>query len=357
MRFANELLPTPDVDQPIFDLTDQWSGAVEDGADIQNRELPSVVEVVKGIVTERSKLSIVSGAKSFKTWLTIHLALAISHGRLFLDRPTVQSRVLYVNLELKADTFDRRVQAVAKEMGLTLAPGWFRHLALRGKLAGLGISHVISNLIGVVDRTQSKVIVIDPLFKLNTEGDENSSRDQTVFLNQLDRLTTEAQCTVIFNDHSGKGGQADKEPLDVIRGSSAKAGDLDAAMVLRRHEQEVCFRVDLVHRELPPVAPFVIRWDFPLMRMEDALDAEAMRKPGRQPKHDERVLLRGGLCTSPENPISSAQWARNAGVARTTLTEYFNRWRSRGFVLTVSEGSKARQYLTTEGHAYANTSR
>lgn len=87
----------------------------------------------------------------------------------------------------------------------------------------------------------------DPLFKLNIAGEENSTRDQTVFFLELDRLTTEAGCTAILNDHSGKGNQSEKDPLDVIRGSSAKGGDLDAAMVLRKHEVEHCFRVDMVH--------------------------------------------------------------------------------------------------------------
>ncbi len=85
---------------------------------------------------------------------------------------------------------------------------------------------------------------------------------------------TDLQCTAIFNDHSGKGNQSEKDPLDVIRGSSAKGGDLDAAMVLRKHDVDGCFRVDLVHRELAPVAPFCIGWNFPLMELRPDLNAD-----------------------------------------------------------------------------------
>ncbi|MBM3833637.1 MAG: hypothetical protein FJ403_10275 [Verrucomicrobia bacterium] len=51
----------------------EWSALVEDGADIMAEDLPTVVELVEGIVAEQCKLVIGSGSKSFKTWLTIDL--------------------------------------------------------------------------------------------------------------------------------------------------------------------------------------------------------------------------------------------------------------------------------------------
>jgi RecA-family ATPase len=66
------------------------------------------------------------------------------------------------------------------------------------------------------------VIVLDPLYKLNVDGEENRSRDMTILFIELDRLTTEAECNVVLNDHFSKGNQSEKDPLDANRESSAR---------------------------------------------------------------------------------------------------------------------------------------
>lgn len=348
-----EVLSKARSEQPA---SDPWLELVEDGAELQSRKLPPLVQIAEGILAELSKLSVVSSAKCYKTWLTIHLALCISHGIEFLGRATTRRRVLYVNLELKQQTFTRRLQAIAEAIEITIDPKWFSHLSLRGKLAGLTVHEIVSRILAVARALQAGVIVIDPLFKLNIEGEENSSRDQTVFCNELDRITTEGKCTAIFNDHSGKGNQSEKDPLDVIRGSSAKGGDLDAAMVLRKHEIPECFRVDLIHRELPPVEPFCIGWRYPLMELRPDLSPDAMKKAkaGRRRAHDPEALCAAiAEHNSPENPISISAWAKAAGITRSTLADYLPGLRAKGWIATTGEGSNARQYLLEKGTAAA----
>jgi hypothetical protein len=330
---------------------DPWLSLIEDGADLQVKELPPIVEIVEGIVAEQSKLSIVSSAKSFKTWLTIYLALAVSHEVEFLGRATVRRRLLYVNLELKPQTFTRRLQAISQRLGIKIDRQWFCHLPLRGKMAGVLVHDLVSRIIAIAKRLQIGVVIIDPVFKANTEGDENAVKDQTIFFNELDRITTEAGCTLILNDHSGKGNQSEKDPLDVIRGSSAKGGDLDAAMVLRKHEVSECFSVDLVHRELPPVEPFVIGWDYPVMELRPDLDPGAMKKSGggRKPAHDPKELLAAIADTTAGNPVSISAWAEAAGLKRQTLQNYLPGFRAKGWISTAGHGNSARQYITAKG--------
>jgi hypothetical protein len=346
--------------QPRFDTImgghvegkNPWVLLVEDGADIAAKELPPLVEIVTGIVCEQSKLVICSGAKAFKTWLTIMMALCIAHGIQFLGRATARRRVLYVNLELKPSTFDRRVQAIANALGITVDKSWFYHLPLRGHMAGVKLPEIVDRLIANCQHFKVGVTVLDPVFKLNIEGEENSSRDQTVFFLQLDRLTTEAGCTVILNDHSGKGNQSEKDPLDVIRGSSAKGGDLDAAMVLRKHEVNGCFSVDMVHRELPPVNPFVLEWKYPMMTLRSDLDPEAMKKAkgGNTRKHDPLKLLSVIKDTTVEKGISISAWATDAGIKRQTLSDgYLPEMRANDWIATIGEGSAARQCITEKG--------
>ena len=330
---------------------DDWSSLVDDGADIVTERLPDVVQVVEGIVAEQCKLVIGSGSKSFKTWLTLDLGFSIAHGALFLGRRTHRERVLYVNLELRPQAFKRRVQAVAKAKDICVDRDWFRHLPLRGKLAGLSVREIVNRIIALAKRFGARVVICDPVYKLNVEGDENSSRDQTRLFNELDRITTEAGCTLILNDHFSKGNQSEKDPLDAIRGSSAKGGDLDAAMILRRHEVEGCFRVDIIHRELPPVEPFVIGWEFPLMRLRPDLNAEAMKKSkaGRRKAHDPQALCAAISDSTSEKPVSISAWAKAAGTNRTTLNEYLPGLRAKGWIGTAGEGNNARQYVTEKG--------
>jgi hypothetical protein len=212
---------------------------------------------------------------------------------------------------------------------------------------------IVTRIIAIALAIEAKVVVLDPVYKANVEGEENNSRDQTLFFNQLDRITTEAKCTVILNDHFGKGDQSMKDPLDAIRGSSAKGGDVDAAMILRRHEVEDCFRVDVIHRELPPVEPFSIGWNFPLMELRPDLDPEAMKKPagGRARSFDPMELLAVIKDTSPENPISLSAWSAKAKTSRSTLRGYTDAFRSKDFISTTGEGSNARQFITPKGLA------
>lgn len=335
--------------------TDPWFPLITDGCFLQREHLPEIVEIVQGIVGEQSKLVIGSGSKSFKTWLTIHMALCIAAGIPFLGRETQREAVLYVNLELKPITFTRRVQAIAKALGIDIPGACFFHLPLRGKLARAILSDVISRLIRLAKHHCAKVIVLDPVYKLNVDGEENSSRDMTKFFNELDRLTTESGCTVIINDHFGKGNQSEKDPLDAIRGSSAKAGDLDAAMVLRKHEVDDCFRVDVIHRELAPVEPFVMGWEFPLMRLRPDLSADAMKKAkgGRKKAFDPEQLCAAIADATAENPVSITAWAQSVGITRQTLQGYLPGLRSKGWVATAGEGSSARQFLTEKGQSAA----
>jgi len=328
-----------------------WQSLVMDGADAIAQELPPLLEIIEGIICDRSKLVIVSSAKCFKTWLTIYMALSVSHGIPFLGRGTIRRKILYVNLELKPATFDRRLQAIAAELGITVDPGWFHHLPLRGQMAGITVAELINRIVALAKQLKIGLVVIDPVAKANVEGEENSSRDQTLFFNQIDRLTTEAECTVVLNDHTTKGNQSEKDPLDTIRGSSAKGGDLDAAMVLRKHEEEGCYRVDMVHRELAPVDPFTIGWRYPLMELRPDLDPEAMKKAkaGRKKAHDPRKLLAAISDTTAENAVSILAWSKAAGIARQTLTDYLPELRSKGWIRTAGEGSNSRQFITEKG--------
>jgi hypothetical protein len=67
---------------------DWWYPLLRDGADLLLEPVGGPVELVQGLFCERSKFVIGSSAKSFKTWLSMDLAISIAAGVPFLGRQT-----------------------------------------------------------------------------------------------------------------------------------------------------------------------------------------------------------------------------------------------------------------------------
>jgi phage/plasmid primase-like uncharacterized protein/DNA-binding MarR family transcriptional regulator len=327
-----------------------WSLLLVDAAEAISKKIEDPVQIVEGLITECCKCVIGGGSKTYKTWMTMNLAVALTtrSGR-FLGRACLPRRTLYVNLELRESTFNRRLQHITKAIGCKLEPGVLKELHLRGHLTQTTVKQAIDRIIAAATSFEAAVVILDPIYKLNLEGDENSSRDQTLLFNQLDRITTEAGCSLILNDHFSKGNQSEKDPLDAIRGSSAKGGDVDAAIVLRAHETKGSFRVDVIHRELPPVEPFVITWNFPLFESDTSLSAEDMKRAkGGKPSDFNYAAAMTSLCIHGK-PVNLTEWANIAGVDRKTLSRHTPEMRSNGWIETVGDGSSARQQPTEKG--------
>ena len=63
-------------------------------------------------------------SKSYKTWLLIDLAASVATGSVWFNGyPTRKGRVLYLNFELGASFFAKRVQGVCDERQLRIEPG------------------------------------------------------------------------------------------------------------------------------------------------------------------------------------------------------------------------------------------
>jgi len=331
-----------------------WELLIQDACDTMTKIIPDPIQLIEGLLCEMAKLVIGGSSKTYKTWITMDAALSLSCGAMFIGRKCRKERVLYVNFELKEKTFEKRIQTIAAAKGLKFDYQQFFHISLRGRISAMKPSQIVDKIIKMALKRRCTVVVVDPIYKLNTQGrDENSAGEQTQFLNELDRITTEGKCSLIFDDHFSKGSQSDKDPLDAIRGSSAKGGDVDAAIIIRKHKEEGSFSVDVVHRELPPVEPFVITWQFPLFHQDNSLDAADMKQPkkgGRPPSIDPIDILAGFRDTTPENGITVSRLALKLAMPRSTVRDQLPFLRSKSWIATVDEGARATQYLTREGN-------
>ena len=104
-----------------------------------------------------------------------------------------------------------------------------------------------------------------------------------------------------------KGNAAAKETIDRISGSGVFARDPDSLITFTKHEEEGAFTVEMVLRNLPPVEPFVVAWDWPLFRRAESLDPARLKQAGgRPPRYSPETLLK---CLGDQR-LTSTEWRK-----------------------------------------------
>jgi hypothetical protein len=251
-------------------------------------ELPP--DIVEGVAHAGAKIVLGGTSKSFKTWLLCDLAIAVATGTDWLGFHARRGRALFINLEIQPPFFAQRIQTICQAKNVQLEPDWLRVLNLRGHAADSAT--LLPRLLPLIGRDQYALDVIDPVYKLLGGRDENKAGDIATLLNDLERLTVKTGAAVAFGSHYSKGNQAAKESIDRIGGSGVFARDPDSILNFTRHEEKDCFTVEMTLRNHPPVDPFVVRWNFPLMQRDESLDPAQLKKPaGRPPKFSTAQVL------------------------------------------------------------------
>ena len=140
--------------------------------------------------------------------------------------------------------------------------------------------------------------------------DENKAGDIASLLNEIELLAVRTGAAVAFGAHYSKGNQAAKESIDRIGGSGVFARDPDSILSFTRHEEPDCFTVEMTLRNHPPRQPFVVRWEYPLFTVENALNPERLKQPaGRKPKEE---LAADKIFELLAKPMSTVVWQKLA---------------------------------------------
>lgn len=327
-----------------------------DAASFIGQLIEPPAELVAGILHRGSKLAFGGSSKSFKTWCLLDFAISVAAGVVWMGHPTAQGKVLFVNFEIQPHAWQKRIVAVAQAKGIQIQLGQIHLLNLRGHAADF--RQLIPRILQRARREGYALIVLDPIYKLYGRTDENAAGDVADLLNALERLAMETGAAIAFGAHFAKGNASAKEAIDRISGSGVFARDPDSLLIFTKHETDDAFTVEPILRNFPPVPPFVVRWEFPLMMPADDLDPAKLKKvAGRKKEHDPKKLLAAIADTTPQNPISVSKWAglKAAGnVPRQTLTDYLPEMRKMGWIETIGEGNTARQCITAKGKGFIN---
>ncbi len=177
------------------------------------------------------------------------------------------------------------------------------------------------------------LIILDPVYKLLGERDENSNGDIANLMNELDVLAGDTGAALVIAHHFAKGDASGKEPMDRMSGAGAWARDPDSLVVLTPHEEKEAFTVSTVLRHMEPLPDYVVEWKYPLMRVAPDLNPKTLRSRGTRRKAcTDREFHQRYLTGAPKSAAQICQEARSHGLSEATVRRYLGRLRDTGLV-------------------------
>lgn len=274
--------------------------------------------VIEGVLSKGCKMVLGGPSKTKKTWNLIALGLAVANGSNWCGLRCNKGNVLYCNFELKPKTMQARRISVRTAMAISQITG-MDQWNLRGKASD--IEHVVNRILVRLNRRSAPydLIIIDPVYKCLGNRDENKAGDMTDFLNHLERLSEETGAAIVFAAHFAKGDHHMKEAIDRISGSGVFVRDPDAICMVTPTKGENSadpkqFVVDIAVRDFPYVPAFKLKWEFPLMVVDDTPDEpKEDKEPGRILRCIE-ALGSGGL--------RSGEWEKEADKLKIGRTNF-----------------------------------
>ncbi|MGD0090890.1 MAG: AAA family ATPase, partial [Planctomycetota bacterium] len=280
---------TPGQEQQAEPSAAPWP-LITDVAVILAHAQPRPKVIVENLIYAGSKVSFSGPSKARKTFFQLHFCLCVALGREWYGLATTQGRVLYVNLELHPFSFQDRVQAILKRLDATLPEGVLDVWHLRG--LGVTIERLQSELARRVQQDSYSLLCFDPLYKCLGARSENSAAEMGDLLIRLEGIGHSAGAATLVSHHYSKGLASGKEAIDRSSGSGVVGRDGDAILMLTPHEADDCFTLEAIVRDFPPLAPFVLRWNYPCFEPDQRLDPKNLKKQvSSQPRVTQEDVL------------------------------------------------------------------
>ena len=258
---------------------------------------PAPPQIIHGVLHQTCKLLLSGTSKSMKSWSLLDLGASVGSGQEWWGHQCELADVAYLNFELPDWAMRDRLAAV-----LTARPecrGCEERLFfwnLRGH--GTDLTVLLPKLGEQLCRRQFGLIIIDPIYKLLGDRDENSNGEIAGLMNGVEEFCQKFGAAVAIAHHFAKGDSTAKSAIDRMSGAGVWARDPDSLVTLTPHEEDDCFSVNMTLRNLPRMPEFVVRWEYPLMRVASDLNPEALRRPqGRNKKATEKEFLDAVIST------------------------------------------------------------
>jgi hypothetical protein len=321
-----------------YNATDQVEPAVDLGA--APPPLPGIVslrefvasnpqappQLIEGVLHRGCKMVLGGTSKSNKSWSLLDLGMSVASGQPWWGRRCEKAPVVYINFELHDWAIGQRLVALTMARPECTGMGDTLHLwNLRGHNADITLLR--PKLEEQLARVQPGLIILDPAYKVLGNRDENANGEIASLMNEFEALAKRTGAAILVAHHFAKGDSTAKSAMDRMSGAGAWARDPDSIVVLTPHEEENCFTVSTILRNLPQLPEFVVAWDYPLMRLAKDLNPDALRRPQAKNKVCSDKEFVDELITN--TPIGFAGIVADAGsklaMSRATVARYLQR--------------------------------
>lgn len=236
------------------------------GAAILERNIPEPEQVLADFADAGDVLGLFAKSKARKSWLALQLACCAATGREFLGWSIGKPRkVLLVQTEVKRDHYEKRIQRVAKGLGIS-------DLSNLRVLHARGLSLTIDQIANEALACEAQCVIIDPIYPLIQE--ENSAEGIKPLLAKLSQLA-ERGILVAYVHHDKKGKSGDLDLVDRGSGSGVLGRAYDCALFLDEHATDKAAQVlRSITRNYPPADDKVIRWSEFTFHLDEHAPAE-----------------------------------------------------------------------------------
>lgn len=244
--------------------------------------VPVLDEVlIDGIMRRGDKMCVAGPSKAYKSFSLIQLAIATACGGTWLGWKCKQGRTLYINCELRGESFRKRVWEVADKIEWANREQIAQNMDvwnMRGRTQPLQTSK--EHIIKQAQERKYDIIVLDPIYKLFA-GDENSAEEVSDFMLAMDELAMRLNASIVYCHHHSKGAKGGVSAQDRFSGSGVFARDCDelidiSPLDLKDHSLDEwgyessasAWRVETVIRDFAPKRPLDIVFEYPIHHVD-----------------------------------------------------------------------------------------
>ena len=279
-------------------------------------------DLITGLLSVRSKMMVAGPSKARKSWTLLDLALSIASGAPWLGLPCAQGKVIFIDGELHREQILDRLMTVS-ESRLLPEDVWSDNLMIwpmRGQMRE--VTELMHALMDTLLKERPLAIILDPIYKLLGDRDENAAGEINSLLNELEQVARNVGCCILYSHHFAKGDSSEKSPIDRASGSGVWARDPDAMVFFtpparpKKGESPAShdFDVNLVARGHPPIDPFAVKWNvghFERMNYKVQFPLKSAKKRGTY--DGSMVDGTGKILQSlpPMSKLAAIEWLKN----------------------------------------------
>ena len=304
-------------------------------------------DLIGGLLSVRSKMMVAGPSKARKSWTLLDLALSIASGASWMGLPCTQGKVIFIDGELHREQILTRLMTVSESRGLP-EEVWSDNLKIwpmRGEMRE--VTELMRALMDTLLEERPLAIILDPIYKLLGDRDENAAGEINSLLNELEQVARTVGCCILYSHHFAKGDAGEKSPIDRASGSGVWARDPDAMVFFtppqrpKKGEAPAShdFDVNLVARGHPPTEPFTVKWAEGHFERLDSGPRFTMRSAKKRGTYDGSLVDQMGKMLQSLPPMSKAaavEWLRiNASTSHEEASSSWDalRQKNRGVVL------------------------